>query len=63
MKQEYEVQLTALEAKQKFDFDQSMRVHTLVGDLTAWRKLKNDKIRGKILSGRAKILTLISKIY
>lgn len=63
MEKNYKEQLTALEVRQKFEFDQRMQVHTMLGSLTGWRKLKNDAVRGKILSGRAKIYALISKIY
>jgi hypothetical protein len=54
-------QLEMLEQSQKAQRDMNRQVFTWLGDITGWRKLKNDKKREQILSGRAKIFNLLDR--
>jgi hypothetical protein len=54
-------QLEMLEQSQKAQHEINRQVFTWLGDITGWRKLKNDKRRGQILKGRAKILNLLDR--
>ena len=53
--------MQAVEAQQDANFQAAMEAHTYVGKLTGWRQMKNHKRREQIMSGRAKILSLIFK--
>jgi len=51
-----------LESIQARKFDESMAAHTLVGNLTHWRKnFRSNEKRLKILAGRAKIFALLNR--
>jgi len=54
--------LAQIEAMQKVQFEQKMRTHQLVGDLTNWRtNFTNNSTRSKVLSGYDKISSLMSR--
>ena len=50
-----------LEENQATAFEQKMAATTLVGNLSNWRNMRDNKRRSKILTGRIKILTLINQ--
>ena len=50
-----------LEKNQAQQFEENIAKYTLVGNLTHWRKLKDNSVRSKVLIGHNKILRLIQE--
>lgn len=50
-----------LAENQAVQFDENMALHTLVGNITHWRLMKNNKRRQQIITGRMKILSLLAR--
>jgi hypothetical protein len=50
-----------LKAQSDLNFEMAIARQNVVGGLTGWRKLKDNRKGEKILKGRAKIMALVSR--